>query len=123
MRLLRCLLRCLLRRWPHSLLPLATPLLLSACVALPVIDYSRPIPCAMVTRELMLTVVEMRDAYRCQRADDCLAALALGSALFMASTVVSGSVVIVGNTLHWMESNGRCTNQTLTPPDATAAHL
>lgn len=109
------------RLW-RCTVPLAT-LLLSGCVALPAIDHSNPIPCAMVTRELKLTVVELQDVYRCRRGDECLAALALGTAVFAASTLVSGSLVIVGNTLHWMETNGRCTNQTFTPPEATAEHL
>ena len=104
-------------------LPPAAAMLLCACMTVPVIDHSRPGPCPMLTRELTLTVVEMRDAYKCGQVNDCLAVLALGSALFVASTVVSGSVVIVGNTLHWMERNGRCTNRVFTPPEATAAAL
>ncbi len=104
-------------------LPLALVPLLSACIAVPVIDHSRPVPCAMVTRELRLTVVELQDVYRCRRGDECLAALALGGAIFVASTVVSGSLVIVGNTLHWMETSGRCTDPAFTPHDAAAAPL
>ena len=105
------------------MLPATAVLLLSACMTVPVIVHNRPLPCPMVTRELTLTVLEMRDAYRCRLTDECLAVLALGTAVFVASTVVSGSLVIIGNTLHWMETYGRCTTQTFTPPEATAAQL
>ena len=97
--------------------------LLSSCMMLPVIDHSLPIPCPMVTRQLTLTVVEVQGVYRCHRAEDCVANLVLGSAVFAASALVSGSVAIVGNTLHWMERNGRCTHQVFTPPEATAGTL
>ena len=108
---------------PADRLLLALALLLSACVAVPVIDHRAPVPCPLVTRQLTLTVVEMQGAYRCQRTEECLASVVVGSALFAASTLVSGSVVIVGNTLHWMERNSRCTNQVFTPPEATAGTL
>jgi len=40
--------------------------------------------------------------------DDCAAALALFGAVSAASAVISGSIVIIGNAVYWLEEQARC---------------
>lgn len=39
---------------------------------------------------------------------DPLSVVVLGSVVFGVTTVVSGSMVVMGNTIHYMEAQGRC---------------
>ena len=85
--------------------------LISACTFLPAIsdtqEYSAD--CEMLTRELTLSK-EFIDFHRgCgtnAEAAACFLAVAIG--VPAASFIVSGSVVLAGNTIHWLEYQGTC---------------
>jgi hypothetical protein len=81
--------------------------LLTSCLVLPKVDMNQPVPCPLVTRQVTLDVVQIAAIESC-RGDACLMQLATGSVIFVASAVVSGSVALVGNTLHWIERMGKC---------------
>lgn len=39
---------------------------------------------------------------------DCAGVLLVGGVVSAASAVISGSIVLVGNTVYWLEKRGRC---------------
>jgi len=80
---------------------------LSGCVFYPKVhqqqNYAQQ--CPMVTRQLTLDY-DIINAFDCgDNADACLI-IAVGAPA--ATFVVSGSVVVIGNTLHWLEYQGLC---------------
>lgn len=80
---------------------------LSGCVFYPKIheqqNYAQQ--CPMTTRQLTLDY-DLINAFDCgDNADACLI-IAVGAPA--ATFVVSGSVVVIGNTLHWLEYQGFC---------------
>jgi len=93
---------------PLALLPLA---LLQACVYVPRTREVYDAGCQVVYRQMVLEAVQMRGAEQCTRGPataECLVT-ALGSGFtVVASAVVSGSIVIAGNTLYWLERQGSC---------------
>jgi hypothetical protein len=82
-------------------------LMLSGCLVLPKVDMNQPVPCPMVTREVTLDTVQLGHIGHCY-GDACLFQLTAGTVIFAVSAVVSGSVALVGNTLHWIERTGKC---------------
>ncbi|MGB1109694.1 MAG: hypothetical protein ACPG4N_05030 [Gammaproteobacteria bacterium] len=91
-------------------------LMLTGCVFLPSVSRQQSSAgCELVTRELDLAVVEGGDVFRhtyevnagCVN-EACLVVLAGLITVPVGSLIISGSVVLVGNTLHWFEVQGRC---------------
>lgn len=69
--------------------------------------------CKLFTKQLELDI-EVIDASGCEKTDDvglCLLVYAVG--VPTVTLVVSGSIVVAGNTIHWMEYQGRCENSEL----------
>ncbi len=78
---------------------------LSACIAVPVVDNEpNTASCKTVTRSMSLKTVQVgancHDEY-------CLAAVLTISA---GSVLISGSIVLTGNTVHWLEYQGTCSD-------------
>lgn len=100
------------------LLALLSLALLQACVYIPRTREVYDAGCQVVYKQLVLEAVQMRGAEQCMRnaaTPDCLVA-ALGSGFtVVASAVVSGSIVIAGNTLYWLEKQGNCRPATVRP--------
>jgi hypothetical protein len=82
-------------------------LALNACVVVPVMDRRAEVPCDMATRQITLDVQQIAALGGC-RGDECLAQLVVGGFVFATSLVVSGSVAIIGNTMHWIERARKC---------------
>lgn len=96
-------------------------LIVSGCVFYPkAVENEKP-KCELVTKQLTLDVytMESNDAYhlsndlnRANRANckepECLLLASPIIAVSAGSAIVSGSIVVIGNTLHWIEENGRC---------------
>jgi hypothetical protein len=80
---------------------------LSACIVVPVVDRRAEVPCDLATRQITLDVQQIAALGGC-RGDECLAQLVVGGFVFATSLVVSGSVAIVGNTMHWIERVRKC---------------
>jgi hypothetical protein len=85
-------------------------LTLSACIVVPKIDQeeANQSACKTYTRSMKLDVVVMNpggcsDEY-------CLAAYV---AVFAGSAIISGSIVLTGNTVHWLEYQGTCSDSYL----------
>ena len=86
---------------------------LSSCVFLPGTREKQPYSshCKMVTRKLTLHL-DVREKYSVcngkEFIDDPVGCLLVNSAVTSASAVISGSVVLVGNTIHWLEYKTSC---------------
>lgn len=65
--------------------------------------------CNLVSKKLTLDVIpHSMSNIDCNDAVDCVAILGLG-ALYTATTgIISTSIVLVGNTVHWLEKQGKC---------------
>lgn len=89
---------------------------LSSCVFIPTLSREPPDPgCELATRELDLALIDGSDLFKetFRRYDGCVneACLAVFAAMVtlpVGSLLVSGSLVLVGNSIHWIEAQGRC---------------
>jgi hypothetical protein len=82
---------------------------LSSCAFIPVIADKQPYyqQCDMITKKLTLVATEVGTLESCENGDlqECI----IGSGILAsASYIVSGSLVLMGNTLHWSEYKLSC---------------
>jgi hypothetical protein len=87
-----------------SLIPLA--LALSGCMVVPVVDNDEAAStsCKTYTRSMSLKMIDWQPS--CNN-EECLATvLVIGAG----SVLVSGSIVLVGNSAHWLEYQGTCSD-------------
>ena len=69
--------------------------------------------CDMVTKNLTLSVRQI-DGNLCSSSDDIEACLMVyGIVIPAGSFVISGGIILVGNTLHWLEYQGTCEDSAL----------
>ena len=74
----------------------------SGCFYLPKFEESKNDNCELVTKKM---TIENIGEFPQGCNDECLL-IALGVAT--TSYIVSGSIAVVGNTVHWIEKKGRC---------------
>jgi hypothetical protein len=74
-----------------------------------------------MARKMVLDVAEMNRAKACSNSG-CLEQLLGGITTFAASTLVSGSIVVAGNFIYWMEQRANCNPHRASPqaPPASA---
>lgn len=82
-------------------------LLLAGCVMVPRTTESYDPDCRITTRQMELQPVQIGTLMGCHN-QGCAALLVAAGATAAASTVISGSIVIVGNVVYWFEKQGRC---------------
>lgn len=94
-----------------STIPLA--LALSACVYVPRVEEdSASSNCNTYTKSMSLEKIEVHQnlSVRCNN-EECLAALlATATVVSAGSAIISGSIVLTGNTVHWLEYQGTCSD-------------
>ena len=93
----------------RPIVAIALVLIISGCIALPATRDSKHADCDLVTRQMYLEVhgsPGIPGPITYTEAD--LIVLAAIPVIFTASVVISGSIVLIGNTLHWIEAKGRC---------------
>ncbi|TBR42511.1 hypothetical protein CBF23_007330 [Marinomonas agarivorans] len=92
---------------------LCVTLLLFGCAVVPQYAEEAPVvaSCDLYTKELELNVIDGTNAFSNCSGDGCEAALVLAAGVFVSSAVVSGSIYLVGNTLHWLEKETRCSEE------------
>jgi len=87
---------------------LLTIFLFASCAFIPEVtdelEYAQE--CDMVTKKLELTAKDMGKVL--DHCDDPEVCLTLGLGVPIGSFVFSGSVVVIGNTLHWLEYQTTC---------------
>jgi hypothetical protein len=85
---------------------------LSGCAFFPeqIADEATQNACRISAPEWKLTFAEINNVNVCQSSgkDAAYCLLTIGLIVPAGSFVVSGSIVVVGNTLHWLEYQGRC---------------
>ena len=86
---------------------LACGFMLSSCVFPKAVENGND-KCQLLTKELAL---EKSESYNdaCFSKDECIGAAIIGGV----STAVSGSIVLIGNSVHWLEKKGRCNEHDL----------
>lgn len=88
---------------------LALAALLAGCAYPRVVDYYDE-DCQMMARKMVLDTAEMGVLENCSN-EQCLMQLVVGAAVAATSTVVSGSIVLVGNVIYWQERQRKCRRQ------------
>ena len=83
-------------------------LLLQACVIVPRTVERYDAECRIQSRHVVLDAVQVGSIGSCSN-QGCVAIVALAGVTAAASAVVSGSIVVVGNVVYWLEKQGRCT--------------
>jgi hypothetical protein len=92
------------------IISLSTIVLLTSCVFVPEESEKQKYAdnCNMFTKQLTLSVQEIKGNI-CNAEDSAEACLMVyGIILPVGSFVISGSIVLIGNTLHWLEYQGPC---------------
>lgn len=89
--------------------------MLAACVVVPVTQTRWDPQCRQVTRHVTLEPVQLGAIANCANRG-CEALVIAGAVSVAASTIVSGSIAIVGNVAYWAEERGGCR-----PPEAASA--
>jgi hypothetical protein len=80
---------------------------LAGCVVVPQTRSVYDPACGVATKQITLEVAVLPGFHRCQ-GDACVALMVTAGVVTVASTVVSGSVAVVGNVLYWAERRGQC---------------
>ena len=75
---------------------------ISGCFYVPKIEENKNENCELITKKM---TIQIKGEFPQECNDECLL-IALGVAT--TSYIVSGSIAVVGNTVHWIEKKGRC---------------
>ena len=79
--------------------------ILSGCFYVPKVAERQDSTCELITKSLTLENIGTADNYPSGCKDKCVL-FAIG--VTASSVIVSGSVVVAGNTIYWLEKKGRC---------------
>jgi hypothetical protein len=63
--------------------------------------------CQVMARQMVLDVQQVNDSWRCSN-NDCITQLVAEAALLATSTVISGTIVVAGNMIYWLEKKRSC---------------
>ncbi|MBK6555523.1 MAG: hypothetical protein IPP18_11375 [Rhodocyclaceae bacterium] len=92
------------RRAIFGLLP---ALALGACVYVPrTVEFIDP-ECKVVARHMVLQEVQIAAIMGCAN-EGCVTLVVAAAATAAVSAVISGSIVVAGNTVYWFERRGQC---------------
>ncbi|MBK7815486.1 MAG: hypothetical protein IPJ52_15035 [Rhodocyclaceae bacterium] len=103
------------RRAIFGLLP---ALALGACVYVPrTVEFIDP-ECKVVARHMVLQEVQIAAIMGCAN-EGCVTLVVAAAATAAVSAVISGSIVVAGNTVYWFERRGQCRRQSrdTVPPE------
>lgn len=91
----------------RRILPWLCAALLSSCIVVPrTIEVYDP-ECQVVARHMDLQAVQIGYISRCSN-EGCAALIVAAAATVTATAIISGSIVVIGNTVYWFEKQGRC---------------
>lgn len=83
------------------------PALLGGCVYFPSTTTVYDEKCQAYQRHMTLEVQQVGSLMGCS-GEACVGALVVMGVVSATTAVVSGSVVVVGNVVYWLENHGRC---------------
>lgn len=92
--------------WRHAGLWPLLPLL-SACLVVPRTVERYDPECQVVARHMDLETVQIGYISGCSN-QGCATLIVAAAATVTASAIISGSIVVIGNTVYWFEKQGRC---------------
>lgn len=81
--------------------------LTTGCVYYPTVDDNYK-NCALITNKLELDHANLNAVPSSCKDEECVAQLVVYAAVPATTFVISGSIVVVGNVIHWMEKEGTC---------------
>lgn len=84
-----------------------TAALLEGCIFLPQTSTEYDRDCDIYERKMTLEAHQVASLANCSN-ESCAALLVVVGAVSAATAVVSGSVVVVGNAVYWLEKKGQC---------------
>lgn len=87
----------------------ALAMLLGGCVYLPETTVRYDEKCGVYERKMTMQPYQVGSLMGC-RDEGCVAGLVAAGVVSAASAVVTGSVVVVGNVVNWLEKQGQCLN-------------
>lgn len=108
-----------MRRLARRLLAAGLLVPLAACVIVPRTVWQYDPECHVLARHMTLQPVQIATIAGCNN-NACVTLLVAAGATAAASTVVSGSIAVVGNVVYWLERQGSCLRAEATPPPPLA---
>lgn len=97
-----------MNRRAHRLAGLALAALLpGGCVYLPETSVRYDEKCGVYERKMTMQPYQVGSLMGC-RDEGCVAGLVAAGVVSAASAVVTGSVVVIGNVVNWLEKQGQC---------------
>lgn len=93
-------------RWPRLVTGLV-PCLVAGCVVVPQTRAVYDPACGVATKRITLEMAVLPGFHQCH-GDGCVTLMVAAGVVTVASTVVSGSVAVVGNVLYWAERQAGC---------------
>ena len=81
--------------------------LLAGCVMVPHTVQTYDPECRTIARHMVLQPVQVAALGGCSN-QGCVALLAAAGATAAVSAVISGSIMVIGNTVYWLERQGTC---------------
>lgn len=91
----------------RRILPWLCAALLPSCIVVPrTIEVYDP-ECQVVARHMDLQAVQIGYISRCSN-EGCATLIVAAAATVTATAIISGSIVVIGNTVYWFEKQGRC---------------
>jgi hypothetical protein len=86
----------------------------AGCVVVPQWHQVYDPQCGVAMRQITLEMAVLPGFHRCQ-GDACVALMVTAGVVTVASTVISGSVAVIGNVLYWAERQTGCPRPPGTP--------
>jgi hypothetical protein len=96
------------------LFALALVLPTAGCVVVPQTQRVYDPDCGVATKHITLEVAVLPGFHRCH-GDGCVMLMVTAGVVTVASTVISGSVAVIGNVLYWAERQTGCPRPPRTP--------
>lgn len=96
--------------------------LLGGCVYVPRTTAVYDEKCQSYQRQMTLEAQQVGSIMGCG-GDACIHALVVMGAVSAATAVVSGSVVVIGNVVYWVEHRGRCLASPKSPSSVEPARV
>lgn len=86
---------------------MATGIVLAGCVYVPRTVEVYDADCQITARQMTLELQQVGYIAGCSN-ESCVALVLGAGAVGAVTAVVSGSIVVAGNVVHWLEKQGRC---------------
>lgn len=84
----------------------------TSCAFVPRVAENQNTQCELVTKKLTLELAAADPGgvvgINCSTPECVIAPLAVAAAVSSATLIVSGSIVVIGNSIHWLEQEGKC---------------